>query len=168
MHISPLVFSVAALVAAAPAWAQDGLQRCRAMPNDAARLACYDTLADASRAPLAAAKPSRAADADKPSAPGASAAPASAPAGNAAFGLTERRSAEAVDSVESSVASNFSGWEPNSRIKLANGQVWQVVDGSSASLSEGARKVRVKRGFLSAFFLEIEGLNTSPRVRRVE
>ena len=72
------------------------------------------------------------------------------------------------DSVVSSVGPSFSGWGPNSRIRLANGQVWLVVDGTSVALPEGSRKVSVKRGALSSYYLDFEGLNTSPRVRRVE
>ena len=101
----------------------------------------------------------------------AAATPTAAPAprtGEAAFGLPEPKRPDAVDAVNSAVGPNFSGWGPNSRIRLANGQVWQVIDGTSVALPEGPRKVSVKRGALSSFYLDIEGLNTSPRVRRVE
>ena len=93
---------------------------------------------------------------------------ATARVGEAAFGLPEAKRPDAVDSVTSTVGPTFSGWGPNSRIRLANGQIWQVVDGTSVSLPEGSRKVSVKRGALSSYYLDFEGLNTSPRVRRVE
>ena len=142
-----------------PVLAQDGLQRCRALTDTTARLACYDALADAAvltrtggpaaaTAPVATAAPPRAAE--------------------AAFGLPEAKRPDAVEAVHSTVGPRFGGWGPNSRIRLANGQVWQVIDGSSVELPEGARKVSVKRGALGSFYLDFEGLNTSPRVRRVE
>lgn len=112
------------------------------------RLACYDTLADATR-PVALQ-------------------PASAPSPEAAFGLPESRRPDSIDAVHTGVGPHFAGWGPNSRIRLDNGQVWQVVDGSSVVVSEGARAVTVKRGALGSFLLDIEGLKTSPRVRRVE
>lgn len=165
MRISPLVVTVSALFIALPVVAQDGLQRCRALTDNAARLACYDALADAPRTatPAAVVQPAQPYAA-------AAAAPAAkpAPTGEAVFGLPEARRPDAVESVESSVAASFSGWGPNSRIRLANGQVWQVIDGTSVVLPEGARKVTVKRGVLSSFYLDIEGLRTSPRVRRVD
>ncbi len=159
--ITPLL-----LVLAGSAAAQDGLQRCRALSDNAARLACYDSLANAARAmPTAAAGPAIAA----PATASTAVAPAAAPrTGEAVFGLPESKRPDAVDAVESSVGPTFSGWGPNSRIRLANGQVWQVIDGSAVSLPEGSRKVSVKRGALASFYLDIQGLNTSPRVRRVD
>eukprot|EP00042_Codosiga_hollandica_P006370 m.15805 g.15805 ORF g.15805 m.15805 type:complete len:171 (+) comp26664_c0_seq1:2269-2781(+) len=164
---------IALSLAAMPALAQDSLQRCRAMTDGAARLVCYDALADAARVPVQPvppAKPAAPAAVARTAAPAAAVATAAAPArvGEATFGLPESRRPEAVESVESSVGPSFEGWGPNSRIRLANGQVWQVVDGTSVSLPEGPRKVSVKRGALSSFYLDIEGLKTSPRVRRVE
>jgi hypothetical protein len=161
-------------LATLPAFAQDpGLARCRALTDAGARLACYDALADAGRAVSAApAKPAAAtATAPTPSSPSSPATPVAAapvPTGVAAFGLPEARRPDAVESVDSSVGPNFAGWGPNSRIRLANGQVWQVIDGTSVVLPEGPRKVSVKRGMLSSYYLDFEGLKTSPRVRRVE
>lgn len=158
-------------LASLPVLAQDGLQRCRALSDGAARLACYDALADAARKPAAAvpapATPLVAAPVAPPTAP-AAAAVAPARTGEAAFGLPETKQPGVVDAVNSQVGANFGGWGPNSRIRLANGQVWQVIDGSSVVLPEGPRKVSVKRGALGSFYLDFEGLNTSPRVRRVE
>ena len=92
--------------------------------------------------------------------------PAPAPAPDR-FGLPERARNEPA-SIDSSVSADFVGWDPNTRIRLSNGQVWQVIDGSSGTLAPGQRKVTVTRGALGSFFLEFEGLNKSPRVRRVE
>jgi len=175
MRTLSTALSIAALAAALPAQAQDSLQRCRALTDNAARLACYDALADAARAPAAAAKPAAPAPVVAPApvaAPAAKVAaaapPASARSGEAVFGLPEKRQPDRVESVDSTLADNFGGWGPNSRIKLANGQVWQVIDGSSVDLPLKARKVSVKRGALGSYYLDIEGLNTSPRVRRVD
>jgi hypothetical protein len=74
-----------------------------------------------------------------------------------------------VQAVDSHIPGEFRGWEAGSRIKLANGQVWEVADGSRGALAPVIDpKVRVRRGVLGSFYLEIEGLNRSPRVRRVE
>ena len=142
------------------------------MPDTTARLACYDALADAARVPVPPAKPAApapmAAAAKATATTTAAAGVAPVRTGEAAFGLPETRQPDRVESVESTLSASFSGWGPNSRIKLANGQVWQVVDGTSVALPEGARKVAVKRGALGSYYLDIEGLKTSPRVRRVD
>jgi len=154
---------------------ETSLQRCRAIADTMARVACYDALADAARVPVPPAKPAApAAPAPLAGATKATATPAMAAAvapartGEAAFGLPETRQPDRVESVQSMLSTSFSGWGPNSRIRLDNGQVWLVIDGSSVVLPEGARKVAVKRGALGSFYLDIEGLKTSPRVRRVE
>jgi hypothetical protein len=71
-------------------------------------------------------------------------------------------------SIESRIAGKFDGWEPGAQIHLANGQVWRVVDGSSAVLPHmDNAKVKVVRNLLGTLFLEIEGTNNSPKVKRV-
>lgn len=70
--------------------------------------------------------------------------------------------------VESAVARDFSGWGPNERIALENGQVWQIVDGSTYATSPGKRKAAIRRGVLGADFLDVDGVALSPRVRRVK
>ncbi len=151
------------LAASTAALADDAaLLRCRAIADGAARLACYDAIAVPSRAP--AASPSS-------PAPAASAGPAANTApmkpGPEDFGFEERRAESPVQSVESRIEGRFEGWEPQANIRFANGQVWQVMDGSSAALWLENPKVRVRRGALGAFYLEIEGSNRSPRVRRL-
>jgi len=77
--------------------------------------------------------------------------------------------AETVQAIDSHIPGEFRGWEPRSRITLANGQVWEVNDGSRGALAPVVDpKVRVRRGMLGSFYLEIEGLNRSPRVKRIQ
>jgi hypothetical protein len=152
-----LLFSTTALADDA------GMLRCRAIKDSSARLACYDALV----VPGAAEKAS-------PSAP-AQVAPSSQPASRAAaqsppeqFGLEYRKAETMPDSIESTIPGRFEGWGPNARIALANGQVWQVTDDSSGFHAIDNPKVRIRRGALGAFYLEIEGTNRSPRVKRLK
>lgn len=138
----------------------NGLLRCRAVSDSVARLACYDALADSESRSIAA-EPA----ADRPVGPGRAPTELN---GEASFGLPRTRQPEAVDGADSRLADSFDGWGPNSRVRLTNGQVWQVIDGSSVVLPPGSRKVRVKRGALGSYYLDIDGLKTSPRVQRVE
>jgi hypothetical protein len=147
---------LAALSAPLAAWAVDdaAVQRCRAIVDAAPRLTCYDTL------PL-------------PSVRGATTAPVAAAAATAAatppaqrdFGLPAPT--PTTESIDSTIVGRFEGWNPDQQITLSNGQVWRVVDGSRAFVNLNGPKVRVERGVLGAFYMVIEGINQSPRVRRV-
>jgi hypothetical protein len=46
--------------------------------------------------------------------------------------------------------------------------LWQVVDGSSGVLQAENQRVLVRRGALGTYFMEFDGLNRSPRVKRVQ
>lgn len=120
------------------------LLKCRAVDDSALRLVCYDRIV-----------------------PKPTSAPASAPVpAESRFGLREQ--AEQAREIESHIPGRFAGWRPKTRFRLANGQVWEVSDGSSGVFDLVNPKVSIRRGALSAFFLVIEGHNRSPRVKRVE
>jgi hypothetical protein len=166
------------------------LQRCRAISDERSRLGCYDALADgaASRAAAPEASGTTPAPTVSPpaavrpgSAPPGPTAAASAPARTAeaaaasaqadatdAFGLGARNVDGGLRELRSHIEGRIAGWGPNSRFVLANGQVWQVTDGSSAVIALQDPAVRIRRGALSGYVMEIEGLNRAPRVRRVE
>ncbi len=150
----------AAWLAAAPAWAQpslvDGLLACRTRDDPQLRLACYDEL----RVPAAPPPGSV-----RPVAPPVVINPLEA------FGFEQRNAQAAnaaVSAIESTIPGRFDGWRPRERIRLANGQVWQVIDDSSAAMDLKDPRVTVRRGALGAFYLEFEQSNRTARVRRVE
>jgi hypothetical protein len=121
--------------------------KCRALPDAASRLACYDAM------PTGVAR--------------MAAAPAAAVSD---FGSeTIRKKPEAPAAIESTIPGEFDGWGPNARIRLANGQVWRVVDDSAAVLPRRANtRVRIERNLFGTLFLSVEGTNQSAKVRRVE
>lgn len=140
--------------------------KCRTLPDTAQRLACYDAM-PIGAAPAAAS----AATASAAATTAAAVAPVRvAQAPEQQFGI-ERKAKEAEpDQIESSIAGDFDGWSGNTTIKLANGQVWRITDGSQAVLPPMHNpKVRIKRGlFGGAFFFQVEGQNSTARVRRVQ
>ena len=148
--------------AAAPVDAAPML-RCRTIAESAARLACYDAIVLpglGSRAGWG-----------SPVAPAAAAAPVGSAPGSAAerFGMESRDSRSMPERLESRLAETIEGWEPDTRFRFENGQVWQVVDGSRAYYGKLERpRVAVSRGMLGSFYLQIEGVNQAPRVRRVQ
>ena len=131
------------------------LLRCRGMVDAAARLACYDAL------PLTG---------SEAKAPQSEVSQRNAPPMPEQFGLEDKLFAppRGLDTIESQIPGRFEGWQPNTSIRLANGQVWQVVDGSSRVYDVNNPKVTIARGFLGAFYLNLQGDNRTVRVRRVQ
>jgi hypothetical protein len=141
-----LALTLMALPAAAAAQ-ESGLGLCRALQDPAARLQCYDAL------PLA-----------------APASPAAVPAAKIEqeFGLAETaRPANRIDTITARIPGEFRGWQPQTVLELDNGQAWRIADGSTMAYRLVNPSVTVRRGVLGAYYLEIQGLNTSPRVKRV-
>jgi hypothetical protein len=141
------------------------LLRCRAIPDISSRVACYDAI------PVAAAPVASTAPAAKP-APAAVPTPvATAPTAAATFGLTatQMRKPEEPNFIESTLLGRIDGWSASTQFRLANGQIWRVSDDSSGSVTEVENpKVKITRNALGTMFLEIEGTNQAPRVRRVQ
>jgi hypothetical protein len=168
-----LLCALACLSAAAKADVPPGLEAalapCRAITEAAARLACYDALGRPRQA-LPGERPSATVE-PRPSAqpPGAAAAPAQAAAASAAdFGLPQVRVPAQPEMIESRILGRFEGWNPGTRLRLANGQVWEVLDSRRSSYDLESPAVRVKRGLLGSFFIEIDGVSATPRVRRLQ
>lgn len=160
----PALVALSLLGVAGAACAGDAdLLKCRLLADIGARVACYDAIpvgAGAGAAPV----PATAAV----SVPAAAVAPARTAEQD--FGLEQVKKAEAAPkSIDSTIPGSFAGWGPTTRFKLANGQVWRVVDNSSADLMPMTNpKVKIVRNVIGTMFLEIEGTNNSPKVRRVE
>lgn len=145
------------LLASGSALADDAaLLKCRTLTDVAARVACYDAI------PVGAAKPAAAA------ATAAAAAPAAKPEEN--FGLEAVKQRETQPkSIQSTIVGDFEGWGPNTRIRLANGQVWRIIDGSEAILPRSSGvQVSIERNMFGTLFLRVDGSNSSAKVRRVE
>jgi hypothetical protein len=91
-----------------------------------------------------------------------------APAAGGEFGLPERVS-QGPQFIDSVLPGDFGGWTPGAKLRLANGQVWEVIDGSTASYPlQRSPKVRISRGLLGSFFMSVEGVSQTPRVRRLQ
>jgi len=122
------------------------LLRCRDIADASKRLACYDAV------PVGAARAVQSQPQPSPE----------------QFGIERRTSKTELDAIESHIPGHFEGWDARTRIKLANGQVWQIADDSSRYLYVDNPKVTIRRGALGAFYLDVEGSRGSVRVRRVQ
>jgi hypothetical protein len=140
------------LLASGSALASDAASiiQCRALADSAARLACYDAIkVDVVPAPAPVAKTPE-----------------------QSFGMEtmkKKPEQEQPQAIESAIAGDFDGWGPSSQIKLANGQVWRIIDGSEAILPRMHNpKVRIERNMFGTLFLHVDGTNNSAKVRRVQ
>ena len=150
MKVLPLILALWA----GSALADDAaVLKCRTLADAGARLACYDAIQVGAKPALAAA-PAAAATRSK----------------EENFGIEAKKQREAEPaSITSTVAGNFEGWGPGSQIRLANGQVWRVIDGSEAVLPRTRdAKVTIERNLFGTLFLKVEGTNNSAKVRRVQ
>lgn len=154
-----------ALSLAAPAafaFAADAEQlRCLGIADNVARLACYDAAAVAIR------------DAKPKAAPAAAVlAPAAAspsPAAVAVQNFGRSAPAQALDQLDSQIAGKFVSWTNGSNIRLANGQVWKILErGSDLGTPLIDPKVTIKPGFMGSYFMTVEGLSFQLKVRRVQ
>jgi hypothetical protein len=124
------------------------LLRCRGIADTSARLACYDALVV--QTPEEKTRQAETTLRER-------------------FGLGRPPDkATEPEAIETTIPGHFEGWFPGASIRLANGQVWQINDGSSGVHYIDNPKVRVRHGVFSAYYLEIEGTNRSPRVQRVQ
>lgn len=76
----------------------------------------------------------------------------------------------AADAVVSRVDGEFRGWSgKGERITLANGQVWEIVDGSrSLRIVAQDPTIVIEPGLLGSWELRVEGYNTRAKVRRIK
>ena len=140
------------------------LLRCRTITDATARLGCYDALVvtgggvGIAKAPVGTSSVTQPLSAQQTPTQTAS-----------QFGLEEKIASKSeIDAIESTIPGSFEGWRAKSNIRLANGQVWQISDDSSRIHYVDNPTVRIRRGALGSFYLEIQGTNISPRVKRVQ
>lgn len=70
--------------------------------------------------------------------------------------------------IETSIAGQFTGWWPKDRIKMTNGQIWQISDDSTGAANLTDPKVKIRSGFFGGYKLEIEGIAKAPSVKRLQ
>lgn len=145
MRVLLHLLAVSALASSAMA-ADADLLRCRAIADPASRVVCYDAIAVAAPVKVGAADP----------------------AANFGLSASQMRKPSEPEAVESTLLGTIDGWGPGTIFRLANGQTWRVADDSSNSITEQQNpKIRITRNALGTLFMEIDGTNKAPRVRRL-
>ena len=171
------VLAVSCASALAYGASADEFLRCRQVADPAARLVCYDAVvipAGAEATPTSASGPVPRPQSPRSPATGrpeaaAATGPASAPNLTQRFGLPSAAAPiQELPTLQSAIPGRFDGWIARARIRLANGQLWEISDGSDAAYDLRDPKVKITRGVSGTFFMEIEGVSQTPRVRRIE
>lgn len=74
-----------------------------------------------------------------------------------------------AEPIESSIAGAFGGFGKGNRFVLANGQEWEQTDNASyAGPRKADLKVKIKPGLAGVWYLQVQGINSQPKVRRVK
>jgi hypothetical protein len=161
----PVSIAVAALLGSAAAAAADGVEACRQLDDDSARLACYDAQFGRAEAPPA--------PAPEAAPPAAAAAPVAAPAAKTEddFG-SEQLPVEPVDRIDARLVGEFNGWTGRTKFALDNGQVWQQTRNYVRNYEPREpipqAKVTITRSFAGSYKLRIEGVRRTVQVKRIE
>ena len=164
---------------AAPA----SLKDCRGIASDTQRLACYDALADAGSAPpaVAAATPPPTTAAASTVTTAAPAPPvvapppvATAPTPEARFGAETVRQrpdpkeeAERPKTLRASVVNGPTDEFHNGMLlRLDNGQAWRYIDDKPLYFGRKPLNVEITRNALGNYFIRVDDVNQTRRVRR--
>jgi hypothetical protein len=156
-RLSPGAVLFAALIVAVPARAADdaALARCREITDPAARPAFQAREAPQAKPPAEQFGLENRAPPPKTM--------------TEQFGLEDRGPPpKMLGQIDTRVLGTFEGWWPDAFIKLVNGQVWQVTDGTSRFYQLESPNVTISRGFGGAFYLNVAGDKWTVRVRRVQ
>ena len=177
-----MVLCLSGLSWACPAWAAlpEDLAACRALADNARRLACYDALSPAVTGSFGLPKPAAAPSAVA-AAPAAEAAadgvtvrsPApSAPAAGyeKSFGAETVRSADdrANLSLSAHVVGDIDGLRRGAVLHLDNGQIWRSVDDREYPYEGTNPAVTIQRNMVGSYWMHIENSAFNLRVSRVE
>ena len=90
---------------------------------------------------------------------------APAPASQDRIGLRDGESG----SVSSRYVGTFTGWTGNTVFTLENGQVWQQIEPETlGGISLDSPMVTIKSGMFGSWQIQVEGLNSRTRVKRIK
>ncbi len=169
-----LIVAVALLVAASAQAAPGqelliGLRACRAQPDEKARLACFDALADRADG----GQSTSAASAPPASAPAPVAATsskvASAPPGFGGENLHAVDTPRPQESMTAAVAKVSFNAIDHFTVVLDNGQIWRQLDADTRTARfKPNATVKITKGFLDAYSLAIEGAWGTYMVKRIK
>lgn len=165
-----IIIAIAATGFTQAASLNDAVKDCGKIKRDLKRLACFDSLSD--RVNNFASE----AMAEQTTAPetvvtttGKTSKPSLEEKATTAednFGLPDQSD---VDAIYSSIPGEFKGWRAGDKIKLANGQIWQVsTTGRRLYHKAIDPRVEISKGSFGSHIMKVVGLNASVKVKRLK
>jgi hypothetical protein len=145
------------------------IQRCRPVTEASARLACYDAIAltvshpspSPSSTPASAPPHSSTAQADRE-------ANSQAASASTRFGLPAVRHESEANDLHSRIVGRVESFSRGHEYRLENGQVWRITETAIGFYQLDNPRVKITKGFLSNFYMQIDGVAAAPKVRRVK
>lgn len=83
------------------------------------------------------------------------------------FGLSPKVLDLGGEEMSSVALGEFSMWRRGQKIRLENGQVWEITNPTDYFYKVTNPKVTIEKGLFSSFYLHIEGVSKSLRVKRI-
>ena len=75
---------------------------------------------------------------------------------------------EEPDQITSRILGEFKGWSGDTEFQLENGQVWQQSSEGLLIVRINNPTVTIKKSFFGTYNLNVEGVNSSIKVRRIQ
>lgn len=83
------------------------------------------------------------------------------------FGMEKKVLELGGDEMSSTALGEFRLWNRGQRIELENGQVWEIINDTNLFHKTTNPRVTIEKGLFSAFYLHIDGVSKSLKVRRI-
>lgn len=71
-------------------------------------------------------------------------------------------------SISTEASGEFKNWNKGLEVELANGQVWELTEKRNTYYKITDPKVEIEKGFLSVYYMHVEGLNRRFKVKRIK
>lgn len=155
------------------------VEECAELEDDLARLACYDDWFSSRRVTEKALEDNDALSATKAQVLSSSVSDRHMDSTNSSqqknnhaseedsFGFENELLVRGLDSVVSVAQGRFDYWENGLRVRLANEQLWQVIDHRPLLYNAHDPQITIHKGIMGSFYLQIEGLSRRLKVRRI-
>lgn len=83
------------------------------------------------------------------------------------FGMEKKVLELGGEEMSSTAVGEFRLWNKGQRIELDNGQVWEITNDTNLFHKTSNPRVTIEKGMFSAFYLHIDGVSKSLKVRRI-
>ena len=83
------------------------------------------------------------------------------------FGMEKKMLELGGDEMSSTALGQFDLWNKGQQIELENGQVWEITNSTNLFHKTRNPKVTLEKGLFSSFYMHIEGVSKSLKVRRI-